>query len=52
MTKKNAAADAAEETAHEEQHPTPEEAKALFKENPGLAAVVTTEGVKTREELL
>jgi hypothetical protein len=35
-----------------EHTPTPEEARDMFKENPGLAAVVTTEGMKLREELL
>lgn len=28
----------------DEQHPTIEEAKAMFDENPGLASVLTTEG--------
>ena len=36
----------------EEHTPTPEEAKQMFKDNPGLAAVLTTEGNKLRDELL
>lgn len=36
----------------EEHTPTLAEAKEMFKDNPGLAAVLTTEGNKTRDELL
>lgn len=35
----------------EEHTPTPDEAKEMFRENPCLASVLTTEGVKKRDEL-
>lgn len=34
-----------------EHTPTPAEAAEMFKENPGLAAVVTTEGLKLRGDV-
>jgi hypothetical protein len=38
--------------AVEEHTPTPDEAREMCKQNPGMAAVLTTEGVKLRTELL
>lgn len=41
---KPAAPEATNEEQVEEQHPTVEEAKAMFGENPGLASVLTDAG--------
>lgn len=50
MSKRTPAPEKAEPV--EEHTPTPDEAREMFKENPGLAAVLTTEGTKLRTDLL